>query len=173
MKHAPMRFCGLSLSHNPHTLSISDSVNIRKLEFPFTEPDSEALGLRLRVVSGEGEFCGDDCMDRYTALERLLRAHRSGRLMLPESQPMYAVLSELELTAPPLDGVVRYRFKFTQAQSPRRERSGAEYYVTAEEGESLWDICFYFNADISRTVGLNPQIAYIDSLKKGERVRLC
>lgn len=173
MRLAPMRFCGLSLSHNPHTLKITDSVNIRELVSPCCPPDSEPLGLKLRAVDGEGELCGADCMEQFKMLELLMGRQKVGRLMLPGAQPMYAYLSELKLTAPPLDSVVQYSFRFIQAQSPRGEKAAAEYYVTSEQGESLWDICYSFGADISELVALNPQIAFIDCLNRGERVRLC
>lgn len=172
MRYAPMRFCGLGLSHNPHTLSVSDSGNLRELVSPCCEPDSESLGLKLRTVSGEGEFCGGNCMEQYRQLETLLREQRCGKLMLPQRQPMYAYLRELSLTAEPLDDVVKYRFRFVQAQSPRAGGKGDAYYTTKVRGESLWDIGYRFQVAIEKLVALNPQIAMIDDLKEKERVRL-
>lgn len=172
MRYAPMRFCGLALSHNPHTLAITDSGNLREMVSPCCEPDSEGLGLKLRAVSGEGEFFGEDCMEQYRRLETLLREQRCGKLMLPQRQPMYAYLRELSLTAEPLDQVVKYRFRFVQAQSPRVDTSGDAYYTTQAEGESLWDIGYRFDVAIGKLVELNPQIPMIDDLKEKERVRL-
>lgn len=173
MKNAPMRFCGLSLHHNPGTLSVSESGNIRELISPCCDPDSTGLGLRVTVVSGEGEFYGTDCLEQYRQLEALQKAQKRGKLMLPRRDALYAFLKELSLTAPPLENVVRYRFKFVGAKSSRASGSCPEVYYTRSDGESLWDIGYRFGIGVERLVELNPHIAHIDDLSENERVRLC
>ena len=71
MKNAPMRFCGMSLHHNPAKLSVLNSANTRRLTVPFTAPDTQHLGVGLWVVKGEGELYGADCMDQYMQLREL------------------------------------------------------------------------------------------------------
>lgn len=172
MKNAPMRFGGLSLSHNPHTLKIEHSGNIRELMPPCCEPDSVYLGERISRVSGEGELYGEDCLERYSALEKLYRAHKLSKLVLPHMRPIYAYIKELELTAEPVDDVLRYRFVFTEAQSPRKcERLGV--YHTVIGTEDLWDISYSYSVPIERLVELNTGIPYIDSIEEGTRVRIC
>lgn len=171
MKNAPMRFCGLSLHHNPHTLRIESRAGLRELISPCCTPDSENLGLRLRVVSGEGELYGADCLAQFRRLEALQEAQKRGKLVLPHRQPMLAYLREIVLIAEPTENVVRYRFVFLEAQ---RESSGrdTDCYI-ALAGDSLWDIGFRFGVGIDELVALNPQIPYIDDLTEGMKVRLC
>ncbi len=172
MKNAPMRFGGLSLSHNPHTLIIEHSGNIRELMPPCCEPDSVYLGERISRVSGEGEIYGEDCIERFAVLEKLYKVHIRSKLALPHMRPIYAYIKELELIAEPMDNVLRYRFVFTEAQSPRKsERLGV--YHTVIGSESLWDISYSYGVPIERLIELNTGIPYIDDVSEGTRVRIC
>ena len=72
-----------------------------------------------------------------------------------------------------MDNVLSYRFVFVEAQSPRPEAQGTEYYLTVSEGENLWDISYEYGVPIERLVALNPHIPLIGELSGGERVRLC
>lgn len=173
MKNAPMRFDGMSLRHNPAALRIENRENIRELGSPCCEPDSVGLGIAMRRISGEGELYGADCIAQYRALEALHRSGRRAKLVLPHMPPLYAYLKELSLTAEPKEDVLSYRFTFIEAQSPRRARQGARYYLTLSQGESLWDIAYVTGTPVETLASLNPQIPYIDDLREGERVRLC
>lgn len=173
MKNAPMRFGGHSLHHNPYKLVVESDSHIRTLRMPYSEPDCESLGRKPRVISGEGELYGADCLAQYRELERLQREQYRGKLVLPHIKPFYAYLKEVALIAEPVENVVKYRFVFTEAQSPRRETRGLIDYVTKSEGETLWDIGTRYGVTVDRLVELNPQIADIDGLREGERVRLC
>lgn len=173
LKNAPIRFCGFSLHHNPHQLTIENTANVRELVTPCCQPDSVHLGLGLRRISGEGELYGADCLAQYHALEQLHRSQSLGKLILPHMVPLYAYLKELRMTAEAHDDVLRFRFVFTEACSPRKSRRSSEIYVTQEPDESLWDIAYHSGVPIERLTELNPQIAHIDRLVQGERVKLC
>ena len=171
MKNAPMRFGGLSLSHNPSKLIISDEANIMELGYSGAQPDSRLTGRGLCTVSGEGELYGSDCMEQYEALRQLYLQGKSSVLSIPHRPPMRAYLSKLRMTAEPVDDVLGYSFVFVETKgSPVKAQS--EYTVT-EENESLWDIAYEFGADIDTLVALNPQIPLIGHLSRGEKVRLC
>ena len=172
MRFAPMRFDGMSLRHNPATLTVSGKNRIREYESPCCEADSVNLCRELRRITGEGEFCGADCIAQYQALERLKNSGRRAKLVLPGMKPLYAFLKELELTAKPADDVLSYRFVFVVGQRPRRDR-GTDRVTTASAGDSLWDISFVYGVPIEKLVALNPQIPLIDELNEGEWVRLC
>ncbi|MBQ3285347.1 MAG: LysM peptidoglycan-binding domain-containing protein [Ruminococcus sp.] len=173
MRFAPMRFDGMSLRHNPEKLHISGSDHVKEYRSPCCEADSVSLGRELKRIAGEGEFCGADCIEQYRALEKMQIKAKRAKLALPHMQPMYAYLKELELTAKPMDNVLSYRFVFVEAQSPRPEAQGTEYYLTVSEGENLWDISYEYGVPIERLVALNPHIPLIGELSGGERVRLC
>lgn len=168
-----MRFAGMSLHHNPAKLSISGKHHIREYGSPCCEADSESIGMELRRVSGEGEICGADCIGQYRALEQLQHDRTAAKLVLPQMQPFYAYLKELDLTAKPVDDVLSYRFEFVEAQSPRKGAVGTVYYLTESDSESLWDISYAFGVPIEELVALNPQIPHIGEIEMGERVRVC
>lgn len=173
MRFAPMRFDSMSLRHNPEKLRITGSNYVKEYLSPCCEADSVGLGRELCRIAGEGELCGADCIAQYQGLQRLQISGKRAKLVLPHMQPLYAYLKELELTAKPVDNVLSYRFLFIEAQSPRPDHQGSEYYLTISQGESLWDISYTFGVPIERLTELNPQIPLIDDLDEGERVRLC
>lgn len=173
MKNAPMRFDSLGLSHNPSKLRITDAANVRELVSPTFPTDSVHLGRGLRKIYGEGELCGADCIDRYRALEQKYQSGKKGLLCLPHMRPIFAYLQELSMTAEPVEDVLRYSFVFVETRSRTEDSEAERYYITTDDGESLWDISFDRGVAIDELVRLNPQIEYIDNLSMGERVRLC
>ena len=173
MKNAPMRFGGMSLSHNPYKLTIECESNIIELKPPCCDADSVDLGGRISRISGEGELYGADCMKQFSALEALQREHIRAILSLPRRRPIYACLKELELIAEPVDNVLKYRFVFIQAQSPRKSERLGVYHTVIQNGESLWDISYAYKVPIERLIELNTAIPYIDSIDEGVKVRIC
>lgn len=173
MKNVPMRFCGRSFHHNPAKLKIECAGNIRELSSPCCEPQSAYLGERLRRISGEGELYGADCIAQYRALQALFEGGEAGLLLLPHMPAIRAYLKELEAIELPVEDVLTYRFVFLESEPFEKEKTLREYYETIVEGESLWDISEICGTSIDTLVRLNPQIRYIDSLDRGERVRLC
>lgn len=173
MKNVPMRFCGHTLHHNPATLKIESVGNIRELNSPCCEPQSEHLGNRLRRISGEGELYGADCIVQYRQLCGLFEKAEAGLLSLPHMPAICAYLGELRMIAEPREDVLTFRFAFIEAQPPAKDDSAVSYYDTLVAGESLWDISYRYHVPMAVLVQLNPQIKYIDSLDEGERVRLC
>lgn len=173
MKNAPMRFDGLSLHHNPHKLVIENESRLRELPTMRRISRTEYTRQRPCVISGEGELYGTGCLEQYIVLEQLYRSQKRGKLSLPHMRPIYAYLKELRLLSEPQENILRYRFVFVGAQSPRLRVPGTSYYYTVSQGESLWDISYRFGVGIDDLVRLNPQIPHIDSLDEEERVRLC
>ena len=173
MKNAPMRFAGMSLHHNPHQLTISCSENLSEIVSPCCKPDSLSLGAKLYRVAGEGELYGADCLKQYQQLDALRQARRREKLVLPRMEPMYAYLSELSLKAQPQEDVITYRFVFTEAQSDRKNPRHQRFYLTDDQGESLWDISRTFGIGIEKLIELNPSVKNIDALSGGMKVRLC
>lgn len=173
MKNAKMRFCGYTFEHNPSKLKIADSARLRAILPPGSLPDSVVPGRGLRIVKGEGELAGADCLVRYERLRALYERGEKGILALPGVKAMTAYLSELSVTAEPLEDVIGYRFTFTEARGEGSAVSGADVYTVSEDGESLWDIAYANGIGIDELVRLNPQIPFIGSLDENEKVRLC
>lgn len=173
MKLAPMRFDGVSLRHNPATLSVSGKNHIHEYRSPCCIADSSNLYREPRVISGEGELCGEDCLSQYEELRGLQLSGKRAKLVLPKLPPLYAFLKEVSVKAQPKENVLAYRFVFVEAQSPLQQRSGTVSYLTVSQGESLWDIAYVYHVPIEQLTQLNPQIPYINELNEGERVRIC
>ena len=173
MKNVPMRFDGFSFGHNPSKLRIEDADNITAILPPFGAPDSVRLGRRLRVVRGEGELSGADCIAQYNRLHDLYEQGRRGLLSLPHMAPMTAYLKELTLSAEPKEDLLSFSFVFIEARPETGAVNERGFYTVTRQGESLWDIAYRFGKDIDALVAQNPQIRDIDGLNAGERVRLC
>lgn len=173
MKNVPMRFGGFTFGHNPSKLKIDDDQNIAAVLPPFGEPDSVRLGRRPRVIRGEGELYGTDCIAQYNALCALYAQGRRALLCLPHMAPMTAYLRELILTAEPREDILGFAFTFIEARGEAETVSAEPYCTVSEQGASLWDIAYAADSDIDTLVRLNPQIRDIDALNAGERVRLC
>ena len=173
MRLAPMRFCGMSMRHNPEKLSINGKTRVQEYLSPCCEANSELLGRELYHITGEGALFGADCIEQYQRLETLSLNRTPSKLILPKMQPIYAYLKELSLSAEPKDDILRYRFVFIETKSPYKALPQKQFYVTVSQGESLWDIAYVYDKPIETLTALNPQIPLIDEINEGERVRLC
>lgn len=173
MKNEPMRFNGFTFRHNPSRLKIEDAQSVPVILPPFDAPDSIGLGRRPRIIRGEGELCGADCVEQYRALHALYRQGVRGLLTLARMAPMTAYLKELVLTAEPREDILAFSFCFIEARGEACAVSAQPYYTVEASGESLWNVAYRSGTDVDTLVRLNPQIADIADLDAGERVRLC
>lgn len=173
MKHAPMRFCGYTLHHNPKSIEIKDKRNLAELKVPYGGSLIQDMGNGLKMVTGNGEFFGPDCMCQYQMLLSLLREGRCGLLSLSGYGPIFARLASLELSQPPAEDFLSYRFVFMEERKevPANFADGKKFH-TAEENETLWDIAFWYGASMETLINKNPQIRRPDCLKAGMKVRL-
>lgn len=173
MKNVPMRFDGFTFGHNPSKLRIEDADSVSAILPPVAPPDSRLMGRKPRVIRGEGELYGADCIEQYAGLYALYMQARKGILSLPHMTPMTAYLKELSLTASPKENILGIAFTFIEARGESAPVSVEPYYTVRENGESLWDIAYAFGSDMDTLVRLNPKIRFIDELNEGEKVRLC
>lgn len=172
MKHASMRFCGYALHHNPKSIEVVDKRNLIELETPYEGSLLQDMGNGLKTVTGIGEFFGEDCMRQYQELLSLLQSGKSGLLSLSGYEPFFARLASLELTQPPAEDFLSYRFVFkVKNEAPANLTNGAKYH-TVKQNESLWDIAFRYGTAVETLLKENPQIRRPDSLKAGEKVKV-
>ena len=173
MKNVPMRFGGYTFGHNPAKLRIEDAANIVSLVTPCMPADSLHLGFGLRVIRGEGELCGADCIRQFCGLYALYERGEKGLLLLPHMPPMTAYLRELRLIAEPTEDVVGISFTFIEARGEQSAPTPERVCTVAADGGNLWDIAYRYDKSIDSLVRLNPQIRDIAELNAGEKVRLC
>lgn len=172
MIHASMRYCGVSLQHNPKSIEVTDKRNLNELETPYGSLLQD-MGNGLKTVTGTGEFFGRDCVRQYKELQLLLHKGKTGLLSLPGYEPFFARFTMLELTQPPADDFLSYRFVFLEERNgaPVKYSDGAKFH-TVGEAETLWDISFRYDVPVEMLLKQNPHIRRPDNLKTGEKVGL-
>lgn len=172
MRLTPMRFSGYTWHHNPKSLKIEFQQRIETTRPPYESSNSSNFGERLRVVRGEGELYGEDCMEQFYRLKKLYERAEPGILAIPDSVCMKAYFSRLKQLMEPKNNVLSYSFEFTQTKN-ENEKGQRMYYVTQSEGENLFDISYRFGVDIDTLVKKNPRVRVIDEIEEGERIELC
>ena len=168
---AKMRYKGRTFDHNPETVKVRDKAFVKEDNILFDEPLSRRTGRRCRVVSGRGQFIGDNCLNQYAELLRLYCEGGSGILSLPDIKPFFAYFTGLELSCDPTPDYIEYSFEFTE-DCPENTPHTA-YYHTCAQGENLWSVSYAYDVDINTLVRLNPDIRYINDNLENLRVRLC
>lgn len=155
-----LRFNGNILPHNPHTLKVSYSRDIKKISIPNYGEIYGDYGKNARIVTGDGELCGDNALKSFLKLTELHDNGAVGILTLPEMDPFYAVLSELSLTREPKDGVIGYKFKFIEkTDTPPEEAADEIKSITVIDNDSsLWEISAKYNVGIETLVKNNPSV---------------
>lgn len=169
---ANMRYEGFEWQINPMTLTI---VQEQALETENTNSgffESFGASRKISVYKGEGEFVGQDCTDRYKALEAHFMKHKKGVLTLPFGKPFEAYFTKLTLLCDTAPGVVKYGFEF------RRDLSASPYFGkkslhTVREGENLYDVAYAEGVALDVLLRLNPRIRHPLRLAQGEQVKLC
>lgn len=170
MELAIMRFKGRTFRCNPLSLEILCGRNTASYKVPFSGEIHRDMGLGCRVIKGEGELEGKDCIEQYAQLSALQREGDEGILSLPIMEPVKAVFTGLKALAQVTPDKITYSFEFTEVKSPEK-KTGKVHLV--KSGETLFDIAFDFSVSVDRLVELNPQVKRPDELKEGEEIRLC
>lgn len=170
MRLVPMRFGGVSWSHNPREIRFVAEKNVRELSSPFALPTVQQTGRRCMTIRGEGELYGADCLAQLERLMTLFRREGAGVLCVAEQKSVFAVFEELSVVGEPKPDVLTYRFVFREVP---READGDKPSVTVTDGESLWDVSYLYGIGIDTLVALNPHIKRPDRVAAGTEVRLC
>lgn len=73
------------------------------------------MSSKRRIVTGSGEFFGEDAYDKFKQLLKLAEEDTPGNLEHPIWGIRYCYFTKLELTQEPKENYVKYQFEFTQA----------------------------------------------------------
>ncbi len=157
---------------NPSVIKISHGRKIAKTNIPNGYDTVSDMGGTYRIISGEGEFFGYNCVDDFLALKAVMDRGGGGMLYIPSQTPVYAMFEELELIAEDIEGVVRYKFRFTESfENHYEERL---LYCYGNRRDCLWDISFRYGIHIDILTELNPHIKRPDiKIPPWEKVKLC
>lgn len=172
MRQCQMRYAGFVWRHNPYSLSFQNEKNTVLLTPPFFSSDVRIFSDKPCVIKGEGELCGEDCIEQYNRLNALFSQRGEGLLSIEGVGSFYVAFVGLSMLAQPGDNILSYSFEFRRKRYDRIPVT-EEAYTQAKADETLWDIAFRCNKEVEQIIALNPQIRFFDELDEGEKVRVC
>ncbi len=157
---------------NPLIIKISHTKKINKNRVPFGYDIVSDMGSGYRIISGEGEFYGENCIDDFLKLKNVFENGGGGMLYLPSEKPIYAVFSSLESAAQDIEGVLKYKFEFIESFEKKIYPSSS--YCISDGTVTLWDISYRYKKTVEALMKLNPSVCRPDYIiKRGERIILC
>lgn len=173
MKLQPMKYGDYVWAHNPETLTVSHRRSVRELATAFSGSVMQDSGMQKRVVEGEGEFYGADCIAQFRRLCAQLEQTERAVLALPNVPPFLARFVSLEMIGKPEPDLMRYRFVFWEdgaAQGAADSVPGQVYECA--EGEDLWRIAARYSVTVAQLQEKNPMLRWPNYLRAGEQVVL-
>ena len=158
--------------HNPSHIQIRWENRLAEHVIPYVGSMLERVGRKYRVITGEGEFYGADCYERFSRLSGLFEDGGSGDLCLPSMTPIRAMFKALEVRCEPTDDLIFYRFEFWEEviESPRMLQENGIHVVRT--GETLWSIAVQYGKTVDELLARNPNIRNALYLTSGERVNV-
>lgn len=173
MNTALMRFQDYTWKHNPKTIQVACRREIKEWKLPGQGNLLQDLGPGKRIVTGEGELFGEDCLLQFRTLAALCEQGGTGFLILPDSTGFEASLVSLTMVGQAGPDIVGYRFEFWEqvGEGIPILWEGKDYHIV-QEGETLWDISKLYGISISELARRNPNVKRPDQLAAGEKVAL-
>ncbi len=168
-----MKFKNYIWPYNPSNIEISVQRALKEVIIPFKGSIFQDYGREKRVVSGSGQFFGEDCIDQFDELFFLFKRGGSGYLTLPGMPSFLAIFKGLELIETSTSEFLNYSFEFWEDLAQEEINSILyEDYYTVLVGDTLWSIASELNIPIETLLMLNTNIKNPNQLKVGERLRL-
>lgn len=170
MQYIRISYKDFSFLVNPSSLRLHHTKSISTKPLPFGGSRAKQISTNSTIVSGEGAFVGDNARKCIRHLCRLFNEGDSGYLFLPDSTPIKAIFSKLDVKYSGCDDRVEYTFEFVQegdSKAPIMDFG----YTYARLGENLFDIANRTNTDVGDIFRLNK---YEDlfSVNEGDKVWL-
>ena len=168
-----MKYKNFIWPHNPSTIDITVARDLKEAKIPFKGSSIQDFGQEKRIISGRGQFFGDDCMTQFERLFLVFKQGGAGYLSLPGMDSFFALFKDLKLTGGSMPNVVNYNFEFWEELTT--SVTGADLqddFYTVLEGDTLWSIAANFDVSIDTLLVLNPTVKSPNQLNAGEKVRL-
>ena len=156
---------------NPGVIRVSRRRNVKPQRVLFGKTAVIDMGEDKTVISGEGEFFGENALRDFCMLGELLKKGRTEMLYVPSQRPIPAYFESLELIGRDTDGVISYSFRFIESSADTpTERSE----IIADGKSSLFDYSYITGLSVGMLRSLNPDIMRPDlPVGAGKRVYLC
>ena len=176
MSTALMKYKDYVWPRNPRELSIVVENDVKDIEIPKNGSVYQDYGRKKRIVSGKGEFCGQECFEQYRKLFNIFKSSSDGGyLVVPNLDPFLAIFKSLKLIGDPTPNLVSYSFVFWEDIKDiygREKKVKTDFYI-ADGTETLWDISLFYNIDVKNLLELNPFVKDPnDILSAKVRIRL-
>lgn len=193
MELTAMRYKDYVWPHNPATYSIDFARDVAALKAAGGGCCLQDMGMRYRVMRGEGEFVGEGAYDEFKRLATVFYDGGAGQLIHPVWQTANAHFTALRLMQRPLVDYVQYSFEFREAQgyfentltklwSPSGDGSAADaqggakaqeaIYHTVISGDTLWAIAQRYGVGLPELLAKNRRIKNPNLIYPGEKVRV-
>ncbi len=187
MKLSPMRYKDYVWPHNPRTYEIAYEKKLVMQKVPFGRFFLQNMGMKCRVLRGEGEFSGPGAYDEFKKLATVFYENTPGLLVHPVWQTSNAYFVNLSLKQMPYEDYVSYTFEFWEdygyrgtatvvKEAPKEEPvetgGGAGRIYTVVSGDTMWAIAKRHNMALSDLIALNPQIKNPNRIYPGNVIYL-
>lgn len=157
---------------NPGMIKISHKRTAAVQKVPNENDIVCDMGIGGRVITGEGEFFGDDCEEQFGKLKKIFEKGGAGILYIPSQEPIFAIFKELEFRADDIEGVIKYSFVFVESYENRTVK---KFRRCISDGiKTMWDYSYGSGTDIETLMELNPDVTRPDvPVSAGKEVALC
>ncbi len=167
-----MSYKGFVFPLNPSVISIRHNRKTAASRIPYGNDFVEDIGSSGRVITGKGEFVGENCIRDFMKLKTVMDQGGGGILYIPSQKPVYAVLESLELSASDTQGAIGYSFRFIESFDTIQ--SNKKTFCYGNGSNCLWDISYKYAISINLLMQLNPWIKRPDiPIYAWEKVALC
>ena len=114
-----LRFKEYTFRNNPRRLVVRHSRKTSAVSCYGRGESLREMGSGLTIVEGEGELFGEDALEQFIALRKLMQQGGSGILSGAGLEPMQAVFDSLEMVGQGGDKTISYSFRFTEERGVR------------------------------------------------------
>ncbi len=157
---------------NPYLINVRESRTVAEQKIPYGGSIVSDMGVKGRIITGEGEFYGSGCDECFAGLKKVFEKGGGGMLYIPSQKPVYALFESLEMMARDVEGVIRYSFRFRESRVSERELK--DKVIISDGKHTLWDYSYESKVDIEILRELAPDIIRPDVLiEAGRRIYLC
>lgn len=171
-----MKFKTFTWPNDPRTCRLQAQRATALHKYPGGTYQLEDLGVKRRILTGEGEFFGNMA---YTYMDQLIRVYEEpgeGVLIHPLILLRKMMFTELEILEEPRAWYVAYRFTFTECDTEEytasKQKPGSSGRYIVRLGDTLYSISMMNSVPLERLLGLNPDIGNPNVLTPGQVVRL-